>query len=257
MDSTQTTAPDAFQANLLMVGACSSTYRLGEVVIKVPRIDEDAEITKANAKAMTVEANVYCILGSHPLIANCTYISPTRDMILLEFYSNGNLKQHVAAHGPTQLRKWAKQMIEAMDFVHSKGIRHSDIRLEQWLLDSEMNARLSDFNSSGYDECVSLGLKRQRALGNEAPSHFLPRDPSDDNSVLSDLFALGSALYELEQGSSPHAGEDEERITERFALQQFPSVSNLTFGCIISGAWKGEFTSAAEILRSEAHIWEL
>lgn len=239
-----------------MVGASSSTYRLGEVVIKVPRIDQDGEITKANAKAMTVEADVYRILGPHPLIANCKYISPTRDMIVLEFYDKGNVKDYVAAHGPTQLRKWAKQMIQAVEFVHSKGVRHSDIRLEQWLLDSEMNVQLSDFNSSGHDECLSLGLRCERALGNEAPSHFMPRDPSDDNSVLSDLFALGSALYELEQGSSPYAGEDEETITKQFALQEFPSVSGLTLGCIISRSWKGGFSSASEMCRSGVQIWE-
>jgi len=158
---------------------------------------------------MAVEANVYRILGTHNLIARCHYVSPWRDMILLQFYDNGNLKQYVEAHGPTQLRKRAKQMIEAVDFIHSKGVRHSDIRLDQWLLDSGKNARLSDFNSSGYDECPSLGLPGEKALGNEDPSDFMLRDPAEDSSVRSDLFPLGSALYELEHGRAPNAADDE------------------------------------------------
>lgn len=163
---------------LLMIGSCSSTYRLGQVILKVPRIDEEAEITQGNAKATAIEADVYRMLGTHERIANCLYISPTKDMIMLEYYVHGNLKDYVATHGPTQLRRWAKQMIEAVHFVHGKGVRHSDIRLGQWLLDSEMNARLSDFNASGYDECPTFGLSKQEALGHENPSHFMPRDPA-------------------------------------------------------------------------------
>ena len=127
-------------------------------------------------------------------------------------------------------------MVEAVEFVHGKGIRHSDIRLDQWLLDSEMNARLSDFNASGYDECPSFGLQGVKAVGNEDSSHFLPRDPCDDNSIRSDLFALGSALYELEHGSTLFSGLlDSETITKHFASGTFPSVSNLRLGCLILG----------------------
>jgi serine/threonine protein kinase len=118
-------------AKLLMVGSSSSTYRLAELIIKITRIDDDAAITQANAKAMAIEANVYSILGNHDRIANFIYISPLRDMILLQFYVNGNLKQYVESHGPTQLRKWARQMIEAVEIIHGKGVRHPDIRLDQ------------------------------------------------------------------------------------------------------------------------------
>lgn len=252
MDSPQTIAAE--NVNLLMVGSSSSTYRLGHMVVKIPRIDDDAEITKGNMKAMKVEANVYKILGHNDLIANCFYVSPLGDLIILEFYENGNLKDYVAANGSTQLRKWTRQIVEAVEFVHSRGVRHSDIRLEQWLLDSAMNARLSDFNSSGYDSCPSLGLDCERALGLEDSSHFMPRELSADSSVQSDLFALGSTLYEIEQGNSPCAGEDQEDITIRFARQEFPSVLHLTLGSTILGLWRGKFNSASEILHSEGHI---
>ena len=147
-----------------MIGSRSSTYRLGQVVIKVPRIDEEAEITQENAKATTIEANVYRILGTHDRIANRLYISPTKDMIMLEFYGHGNLKDYVAIHGPTQLHKWAKQMIEAVQFIHSKGVRHSDIRLNQWLLDSGMNARLSDSTHRAMTNVLRLVSMARKLL---------------------------------------------------------------------------------------------
>ncbi|KAK4892062.1 hypothetical protein LTR27_009412 [Elasticomyces elasticus] len=230
---------------LLMVGPSSSTYRLGQAVIKVPRTTDEAELTQENAKAAAIEANVYSILSNHQRIANCYYTSPTKNLI-----SNGNLKNYVENHGLTDLLKWSKQMIEAVEYVHSKGVRHSDLRLEQWFLDSGMNARLSDFNASGYDAYPALDLPAESAVGLETASHFLPRNPDGDSTVRSDLFALGSALYELENGSSPFAGADEETITDRFARGEFPPISDLTLGRLVSGAWKSEFQSATAILES-------
>lgn len=233
-----------------MIGSCACTYRLGDGVIKSPRIDvDDPEITRDNVKAMRVEANVYTILGLHDRIARCLYISPMRDMVTLEFYDNGNLKDYVAKHGPSQLDKWTKQMVEGVAYVHSKGVRHSDLRLDQWLLDSGMNARLSDFNASGYDECSALGLSGETALGNEGLRHFMPRDALEDNSIRSDLFALGSALYELECGRAPYADVDEDTVVERFARYEFPPVATLKLRCFVIGAWKGCFDSATDMLQ--------
>ncbi|RMY49783.1 hypothetical protein D0865_07288 [Hortaea werneckii] len=127
-----------------MIGSCSSTYQLGQVIIKVPRIDEEAEITQDNAKAARTEANVYRILGHYERIAIRFYISPTNDLILLEFYSDGTLKDYAAILGQRSDRS-----------IHSKGVQHSDIRLSQWLPDSGMDARPSDFNSSDMKNALS------------------------------------------------------------------------------------------------------
>lgn len=75
---------------------------------------------------------------------------------MLEFSPNGSLKDHAASHESKQLCKWAKQMIGGLEFMHSKGVRHSDIRLDQWLVNSEPDVRLSYFNSAGRDENTAL-----------------------------------------------------------------------------------------------------
>jgi serine/threonine protein kinase len=148
------------------------------------------------------------ILGSHWLIAKCLSTSPQKDYIELEYYPNGNLKEYVyrnrASTTETDLKRWAYQMIESVAHIHFKGVRHSDIRLDQWLVDAGLNAQLSDFNASGFDDQPHLGLKGRPAQGLENPSHYLPRDPEADNKVESDLFALGSSLYELVAGQKPY-----------------------------------------------------
>jgi len=102
-----------------------------------------------NCKAMRNEANIYVFLGEYPSIARCLTVAPARDYIELEYYPNGTLKDHLDQHHAdittSYLKRWARQIIESVSFIH--GVRHSDLRLDQWLLDADLNARLSDFNA--------------------------------------------------------------------------------------------------------------
>jgi serine/threonine protein kinase len=76
-------------------------------------------------------------------------------------------KIFVEKHRPyIEVRKcWARQIVESAEYIHTMGVRHSDFRLEEWLLDETLNARLSDFNASGCDGNVEIGLEGSRPLG--------------------------------------------------------------------------------------------
>ncbi len=239
---------------LLMVGMSAYIYLLNPItVLKVPRIDEDDGITEANREATRTEASAYKLLGHHPRLANCTYISASKEHLELEYYPNGTLRKYVDDHrkGITDgcLRRWARQIIESVAYIHDMGVRHSDLRLDQWLLDSDLNARLSDFNGSGYDARPSLDLEGSKAIGLEKSSHFLPRSPTPDNTVESDLFALGSVLYELVVGENPYQDLDDGTIEALYSQGKFPSVEGLFLEEIIIGCWIIQFHSAHELLR--------
>lgn len=238
---------------LLMIGPSAKTYRVHNLVLKIPDIDDDALITQGNIKSMSNEASVYLILGQHPRIAECLYISHNKDLIILKYYPHGNLKNHIAKVpkvSPMELKKWARQMIEGVAEIHRNGIRHSDLRLDQWLLDEKLDARLCDFNASGFDANEKMGLQGSKPVGLEAYSHFMPRDPEANSTVLSDLFALGSSLYELEVGDKPFAELEGETINEQFEAGIYPDVENLCFGGLIKSCWKGEFDSAVDLLEA-------
>lgn len=236
------------QRELLMVGMSAKTYRIRDTVRKeCHALPDDVGITEQNMEACRNEADVYLILGEHPLIATCLSVGPHTEYIDLEYYQNGNLKQYVnsnhASITEADLKHWAHQMIESIAYIHSKGVRHSDIRLDQWLVDAGLNARLSDFNASGFDPQPDLGLEARPALGIESPSHYLPRDPEADNTVESDLFALGSSLYELVAGHSPYEDLSNESIESLCREEDFPSTEGLLLGEIIRKCWKRRYRS--------------
>ncbi|KAF2183366.1 hypothetical protein K469DRAFT_583425 [Zopfia rhizophila CBS 207.26] len=161
---------------------------VGNIVRKECHVLADDEyITRQNRETCATKANVYLILGSHPFIAHCLSIGPEKDYIKLEYYPHGNLRDYVNKNRlnikRTDLKRWASQMIESVAYIHSKGVQHSDFRLDQWLVDASLNARLSDFDAAGFDDQPDLGLKARLALGLERPSHFLPRDADESNIV--------------------------------------------------------------------------
>jgi len=238
---------------LLMVGIFAETYRIGNRVKKVYRkYPDDDDATEESIKATHNEASIYILLGNHPRIATHLFIDASKSYIELEYYPWGNLKEFLKKHRPdiedSSLKYWARQICESAEYIHTMGVRHSDFRLEQWLLDEMLNARLSDFNASGYDSNVERGLRGSEATGVENTSHFLPRDCAHDSTVESDLFALGSTLFELVTGKAPYDGQPCESIEAFFGKGIFPSVEKLLLGEIIKRCWTIEFSSAKEVL---------
>ena len=240
----------------------SETYRVGNRVIKVINVHEDNEgITADNAKATRNEAAIYLILRRHPRIAECISVGLTREYIELQYYPNGTLRNHVTKYkckiSEADLKRWARQMVEGVEYIHSIGVRHSDLRLDQWLLDPAMDARLSDFNGSGFDGNPALGISGSRAIGIEEVSHFLPRDPEPDNTTTSDLFAFGTSLSELVADQRGYQDLDDAAIDALYQNNAFPPVEQLLPGNVIMGFWMAEFNSAQDAIQRGEQVYGL
>lgn len=183
---------------LLMVGNTSETWLIENIVRKVCRTESDADATKANVEAAKNEANVYLTLGDHPLFAKCLSIGPKKEYIELMFYPRGTLRDYIYSSRSdiisSQLKTWARQLVQSVAYIHSKGVRHADLRLDQWLLDQDLQPHLADFNGSRYDSQLALGLAFTPATGMESVPYCLPRDFNQDSTVKSDLFALRAFL---------------------------------------------------------------
>ncbi|GIK04366.1 hypothetical protein Aspvir_008447 [Aspergillus viridinutans] len=226
------------------------------MIRKVPRSESEEDM-----RPIIREAMVYEILGVHPRIAE--RLSRGRsDYIDIKYYQHGDLANYCQKNTITaELRsKWFQQILEAVVVIHSHGVIHSDLALRQFFVDDKLNLRLGDFNSS---QCPG-----HLALGYEKASHCLPRDYDLPNTEASDIFALGSTLYELVAGKAPYselAGpksddpgvikaqiqrqhEVDHEIESRYKNHVFPDVSGSFGGNIIVGCWRGNFTDAKEAL---------
>ena len=128
-------------------------------------------------------------------------------------------------------------------FIHGKGIIHSDLAARQFLLDSKLHVKLSDFGFSSFSDGDVLGF--------ENASHHLPRDTDGKrpSTIQSDLFALGSTLYEVMTGNRPYKDKSDDIIAQLYSNGSFPDMTGILYGHIIMGCWRGRFKSAAEVLK--------
>jgi serine/threonine protein kinase len=76
----------------------------------------------------------------------------------------------------------------------------------------------------------------------------MPRDPEQPNSVESDLFALGSILYELMAGKPPYHDKLDIEIESLYKQEEFPCIESILCGELILRCWRREFKPVDEML---------
>lgn len=86
----------------------------------------------------------------HASIVETYAVYQNKDKIymVMELASGGDMLRYVRARGALSehsARKFYTQMCDALEFLHSRGICHRDLKCENLLLDGDSNIKLSDF----------------------------------------------------------------------------------------------------------------
>ncbi|ATY65596.1 kinase-like domain [Cordyceps militaris] len=160
--------------------------------------------------------------------------------IRLEHAPKRDLRSHIRLKGinsPLE-PQWMIQIAQVLDFIHQAGIIHGSVALRHVMLDGEGNAVLGDF---------AWCSMRSNFLAAKVPASH--EYPGDRLSVQGDLFAFGSALYELHTGSEPFVTFRDEEIRARFRRGIFPDVAALGgLGDIISKCWTASHENTKSVV---------
>ncbi|KAE8381987.1 kinase-like domain-containing protein [Aspergillus bertholletiae] len=227
------------QQNIMGIGQFTVVHRFNDrVVRKIPSDTSDIY----SVRAVEIEAQVYRHLGRHKRIARCLRCS--EDYVDLRYEANGDLESYLRDYCASDSfrHRMARQAIEAVIFIHAKGVTHSDLSARQFLVDKHCNARLSDFGGSS--------LQGSDAIIIENATHFLPRDEDAPNTVQSDLFALGSTIYEILAGHKPYGGLEGKKIPQLYSTKRFPSldeIKDVSWRTVVLKCWMTRYKSASDI----------
>ncbi|MDA0831780.1 MAG: serine/threonine-protein kinase [Planctomycetota bacterium] len=159
----------------------------------------------------------------HPNIVPIYSIETDRNFhfLTMEFIEGGNLRDFLAIRqkmSPIESIRCALDICEGLNYAIRQGITHRDLKLTNVLMSSQGVAKLVDFGLATIEGTqLARSDSFQRALeygtlekGTNAPT----------NDPRSDLYFLGTILYELLTGIPPYPrtnDRDSRRQTSRYA----------------------------------------
>ena len=129
---------------------------------------------------------------------------------VLEYAPNGDLAHllHTYQILPASLAQhYAAEMVNMLEYLHSKGIAHRDLKPDNILLSDEYHLKLADFGTAKFMGQESNDDPLKKAKGTTfvgTAAYVSPEVLMDQESgPSSDLWALGCILYQFYAGRSP------------------------------------------------------
>jgi tRNA A-37 threonylcarbamoyl transferase component Bud32 len=124
--------------------------------------------------------------------------------------------------------KIAVDVADALHTAHQQGVIHRDIKPENILL---QNGRpmVADFGIALAVSAAAGGRMTETGLSLGTPHYMSPEQATaeKDLSARSDIYSLGSVLYEMLAGAPPHLGGSAQQIIMKIVTEEATHVTNM------------------------------
>jgi len=160
----------------------------------------------------------------HPNIVRLNEVlaGKTKIYIILELITGGELFDKIARHGKlleNEARKYFQQLIDAIDYCHSKGVYHRDLKPENLLLDARGNLKVSDFGLSTLCQNGVGLLHTTCGTPNYVAPEVLGKNGYDGSAA--DIWSCGVILYVLMAGYLPFEENDLPSLYEKIIAAKY------------------------------------
>lgn len=145
---------------------------------------------------------------NHPSIIKLyeAFVESDSQYLVMEYCPNGTLKER-GKLDYAEFVQYAKQMLETLQYCHSKLIAHRDIKPENIFIDKYKRAKLADFGFAKKFEEGKLSYDKCGSLMYCAPELFTGES---NNPFQADIWSLGTTFYYLATGLNPFPNDTKE-----------------------------------------------
>lgn len=175
------------------------------VAIKV--LDKDQVLRHKMVEQIKNEISTMKLI-KHPNVVKLYEVmaSKMKIYIVLEFVDGGELFDKIVNHGrlrEDEARRYFQQLINAVDYCHSRGVYHRDLKPENLLLDSFGVLKVSDFGLSAFSRQIREDGLLHTACG--TPNYVAPEvlNSKGYNGTAADIWSCGVILFVLMAGYLP------------------------------------------------------
>jgi len=210
-----------------------SVVKLGEnintkqkVAIKI--LDKEKIKTKEDLNRIQREIKILSILD-HPYIIKTYKISetPKKYYIIMEYCEGGELFDYIVEKerlDESEASIFFYQLINALEYIHSKGVAHRDLKPENLLLTTKKSIKIIDFGLSNFFEGNIASLETPCG----SPSYASPEIIKGEiyNGFKIDVWASGIILFAMLCGYLPFDDDEEEEKEDDSKNKKYFSQSN-------------------------------
>jgi serine/threonine-protein kinase len=120
------------------------------------------------------------------------------------------------------------QVADALDYAHRRGVIHRDIKPENILL-HDGRPMVADFGIALALSAAAGGRMTETGLSLGTPHYMSPEQATAEKDLTnrSDIYSLGSVLYEMLAGQPPHLGGSAQQIIMKIVTEEVAPVTKL------------------------------
>lgn len=149
---------------------------------------------------------------------------------LLEYAPNGDLLSLMRKFGSVNeqcTKYYSAQIVDALSFMHERGVIHRDLKPENILLDKDMKIKLTDFGTAKLLESKGEGDKEfdllTRSSSFVGTAEYVSPELLNDSYVdyKCDIWAFGCILFQMIAGKPPFKANNEYLTFQKVMKVQF------------------------------------
>jgi serine/threonine protein kinase len=169
----------------------------------------------------------------HPNILPIYEVSESEDglpFFSMKFAEKGSLRENVVSlrDKPRKCVQLMAKVVRAVDYAHSRGVLHRDLKPGNILLDDRGEPLVSDF---GLAKLLDANNDLTRSLTTFGTAGFIAPEQAGgaaaDFTAAADVYSLGAVLFNLLAGRPPFLGSNPVSVIRQASETQAPKLRSL------------------------------